>query len=191
LGRLLPTGICDNRPLERVMARLFSTHGRSNDFRKLVPRLYVVATELNTGHSVRFGEAGYESLRLNGIRTVRAAACVPPNGCQISRVDCSFKEDLWTIGVGAEWALTDARIHWGWPLVAALVFVAVGPSVLAYRCWNIVLQRTGPAMAGFFSKLTPLFAALIWAVWTGETPQAYHALAFLLIAGGIVVSSRR
>jgi drug/metabolite transporter (DMT)-like permease len=32
---------------------------------------------------------------------------------------------------------------------------------------------------------------LIWAVWTGETPQAYHALAFLLIAGGIVVSSRR
>jgi drug/metabolite transporter (DMT)-like permease len=96
-----------------------------------------------------------------------------------------------TLFAGAEWALTDARIHWGWPLVAALVFVAVGPSVLAYRCWNIGLQRTGPAMAGFFSNLTPLFAALIWAVWTGETPQAYHALAFLLIAGGIVVSSRR
>jgi drug/metabolite transporter (DMT)-like permease len=92
---------------------------------------------------------------------------------------------------GAEWALTDARIHWGWPLVAALVFVAVGPSVLAYRCWNIGLQGMGAAMAGFFSNLTPLFAALIWAVWTGETPQAYHALAFLLIAGGIVVSSRR
>lgn len=54
-----------------------------------------------------FGEAGYESLRLNGIRTVRAAACVPPNGCQISRVDFSFNEDLWTLGVGAEWALTE------------------------------------------------------------------------------------
>lgn len=92
---------------------------------------------------------------------------------------------------GAEWALTDAYIHWGWPLVAALVFVAVGPSVLAYRCWNIGIQRAGPAMAGFFSNLTPLFAALIWAVWTGETPQPYHALAFLLIAGGIVASSRR
>lgn len=54
-----------------------------------------------------FGEAGYESLRLNAIRTVRAAACVPPNGCQISREDFSFNEDLWTLGFGAEWALTE------------------------------------------------------------------------------------
>lgn len=92
---------------------------------------------------------------------------------------------------GAEWALIDAHIDWSWPLVAALVFVAVGPSVLAYRCWNIGLQSAGPAMAGFFANLTPLFAALIWAMWTGETPQPYHAMAFLLIAGGIVVSSRR
>ena len=92
---------------------------------------------------------------------------------------------------GSEWTLTDARIAWGWPLAAALVFVAVGPSVVAYRCWNIGIQRAGPAMAGFFSNLTPLFAALMSLVFTGETPQAYHALAFALIVGGIVVSSRR
>ena len=92
---------------------------------------------------------------------------------------------------GAEWAWTDAHVHWGWPLVAALVFVAVGPSAVAYRCWNIGIQRAGPAMAGFFSNLTPLFAALIWALLTGEAPQPYHALAFVLIAGGILVSSRR
>ncbi len=53
-----------------------------------------------------FGEAGYEGLRVNAVRTLRAAACVPPNGCQISREDFSFNEDLWTLGVGAEWALT-------------------------------------------------------------------------------------
>ncbi len=92
---------------------------------------------------------------------------------------------------GSEWALTDPRIDWGWPLVAALVFLAVGPSVVAYRCWNIGIERAGPAMAGFFSNLTPLFAALMSAAFTGETPQPYHALAFALIVGGIVVSSRR
>jgi outer membrane autotransporter protein len=54
-----------------------------------------------------FGEAGYESLRLNAVRTVRAEVCVPPNGCQVSQEDFSFSEDLWTIGVGAEWAITD------------------------------------------------------------------------------------
>ncbi|MBC7610014.1 MAG: DMT family transporter [Polaromonas sp.] len=92
---------------------------------------------------------------------------------------------------GAEWTLTDAHISWGWPLVAALVYVAVGPAVIAYRCWGMGVQRVGPAIAGFFSNLTPLFAALLSAAFLGELPHIYHAVAFLLIVGGIVVSSRR
>ena len=91
---------------------------------------------------------------------------------------------------GGEWALTHAHIRWGWPLSAALVYVAVGPAVIAYRCWGLGVQRVGPAVAGFFSNLTPLFAALLSAAFLGELPHAYHALAFALIVGGIVVSSR-
>jgi drug/metabolite transporter (DMT)-like permease len=91
----------------------------------------------------------------------------------------------------AEWTLTDARIVWGWPLAAALVYVAVGPAILAYRCWGVGVQRVGPNIAGFFSNLTPLFAALLSAAFLGELPQLYHGLAFVLIVGGIVVSSRR
>jgi drug/metabolite transporter (DMT)-like permease len=53
------------------------------------------------------------------------------------------------------------------------------------------VQRAGPAIAGFFSNLTPLFAALMSAAFLGEMPRTYHALAFALIVGGIVVSSRR
>jgi drug/metabolite transporter (DMT)-like permease len=91
-----------------------------------------------------------------------------------------------------EWAVADgARIDWGWPLAAALLFVALGPALLAYRCWGLGVQRAGPAMASFFVNLTPLFAALMSAAFLGETPHAYHALAFVLIVGGIVVSSRR
>jgi NTE family protein len=75
LGRLLPTGVCDNRPLERVMAHLLSTNGRSNDFRQLEPRLYVVATELNTGHSVRFGEAGLDHVPIS--RAIQASTALP------------------------------------------------------------------------------------------------------------------
>ena len=92
---------------------------------------------------------------------------------------------------GSEWAMTDAHITWGWPLAAALAYVAVGPAVIAYRCWGMGVQRVGPAIAGFFSNLTPLFAALLSAAFLGELPQLYHALAFVLIVGGIVVSSRR
>jgi len=92
---------------------------------------------------------------------------------------------------GSEWASGRTAIDWGWPLVAALVFIAVGPAVVAYRCWGIGVQRAGPAVAGFFSNLTPLFAALLSAAFLGQAPHAYHAAAFALIVGGILVSSRR
>jgi drug/metabolite transporter (DMT)-like permease len=69
--------------------------------------------------------------------------------------------------------------------------VAVGPSLLAYRCWGAGVGRVGPTIAGFFSNLTPLFAAVLSATLLGEMPRAYHAVGFLLIAGGIVVGARK
>lgn len=88
-----------------------------------------------------------------------------------------------------EWQLTGAPILWSWPVAAALLFIALGPALLAYRCWGAGISRAGPAVAGFFSNLTPLFAALLSLIFLGEAPQLYHGLAFLLIVGGIVVSS--
>lgn len=90
-----------------------------------------------------------------------------------------------------EWALGKGHMTWSWPVAAALVFFAVGPAVLAYRAWGAGVQRAGPAVAGFFSNLTPLFTALLSTAFLGETPHVFHALAFMLIVGGIVVSSRR
>lgn len=90
-----------------------------------------------------------------------------------------------------EWALDKTHIQWGWSLAAALVFIAVGPALLAYRAWAAGVGRAGPAAAGFFSNLTPLFTALLSIVFLGELPQPYHVGAFALIVGGIVVSSRR
>jgi len=99
---------------------------------------------------------------------------------------------------GGEWLLTSTnssasswQIYWGWPLAGALLYIALGPALLAYRCWGLGVQRAGPAIAGFFSNLTPLIAAVLSAAFLGEMPHLYHAVAFLLIAGGIVVSSRR
>ena len=90
-----------------------------------------------------------------------------------------------------EWATGDTHVEWGWPLALALAYVAIGPAVIAYRSWGLGVQRVGPTIAGFFSNLTPLFAAVLSAAMLGEVPHLYHALAFVLIVGGIVVSSRR
>ncbi len=90
-----------------------------------------------------------------------------------------------------EWSVQPREIVWSSGMVAALVFVAVGPSLLAYRSWGLGVQRAGPSTAAFFANLTPLFAALLSSVMLGELPRIYHLLAFVLIVGGIVVSSSR
>ena len=90
-----------------------------------------------------------------------------------------------------EWTLAGAHIDLGWPLIAAMAFIGVGPAVVAYRCWGTGVQRAGPQAASIFMNLTPLFAALLSAAFLREPPHWYHGAAFVLIVGGIVISSRR
>jgi drug/metabolite transporter (DMT)-like permease len=98
-------------------------------------------------------------------------------------------------GAGAaaagEVAFTGASVQWNGWVLGALLYVAIGPSVIAYRCWGLGVARGGPALASFFSNLTPLFAALLSAAVLGEPPSGFHALAFALIVAGIVVPSQR
>jgi drug/metabolite transporter (DMT)-like permease len=95
---------------------------------------------------------------------------------------------LFTAG---EQALGAAPIQWSWGVVAALVYVSLGASIAAYRCWGLGVAEGGPALAAIFNNLTPLFAALLSTLVLGEAPQVYHAVAFGLIVSGIAVSVRR
>jgi drug/metabolite transporter (DMT)-like permease len=99
---------------------------------------------------------------------------------------------LWSAGfTGVEWTLGAHAIAWSGKVAAALCFVATGPAVLAYAMWGAAIRRAGPGIGAFFVNLTPLFAALLSSAFLGEAPHVYHALAFVLIVGGIVVSARR
>jgi predicted acylesterase/phospholipase RssA len=75
IGRLLPTGLCDNRPFERFLAQMFTGPGRTNDFRQLRRSLYIIATELNSGYSVRFGEPGQEHVPIS--QAIQASTALP------------------------------------------------------------------------------------------------------------------
>lgn len=92
---------------------------------------------------------------------------------------------------GLEQVAGAADIRWSGAVVAALAYVAIGPALIAYRCWGLGVSLGGPALAAFFSNLTPVFAALLSAALLGEWPQWYHGVAFGLIVAGIVVSSAR
>ncbi|TXF98941.1 DMT family transporter [Massilia arenae] len=98
---------------------------------------------------------------------------------------------LWSGALaGGEWALRDVHIAWSWPLVAALLYVAIGPAIIAMRCWGAGVQRAGPSLGAFFINLTPLFTALLSSAFLGEAPHLYHVVAFGMIVGGIAVSAK-
>ncbi|MCX8004266.1 MAG: patatin-like phospholipase family protein [Burkholderiaceae bacterium] len=75
LGRLIPTGLFDGAQIDRHLAQVFSQPGRSNDFRRLRRKLFVVATDLDTGEAVAFGAPGFDHVPVS--RAVQASAALP------------------------------------------------------------------------------------------------------------------
>jgi drug/metabolite transporter (DMT)-like permease len=74
---------------------------------------------------------------------------------------------------------------------AAVAYVAIFPSVVSYLCFNRGVELMGANRAGQFMNLTPLFGALLAVVFLHESLRPYHGVGLLLIAGGIVLSTRR
>ena len=75
LSRALPVGVFDNAAVERFLARLLCAPGRSNDFRELESRLYLVATNLDTGAPVVFGGPGHDHVPIS--RAICASSALP------------------------------------------------------------------------------------------------------------------
>lgn len=74
-GALVPTGLFDNDEIERFLRDAFTRHGRTNDFRELHRKLFVVAVDLDNGEAVRFGGPGWEDVPIS--RAVQASSALP------------------------------------------------------------------------------------------------------------------
>ena len=99
---------------------------------------------------------------------------------------------LWTMLFDSvEIATGYAHIDLNYWTGALILFVAIGPSLIAYRCWGLGVSGAGPTVAAFFANLIPLFTALFSAAILGDPPQLFHGLAFGLIVVGILVSSSK
>lgn len=99
---------------------------------------------------------------------------------------------LWTLLFeSAEIATGHAFIEMNRWTISLIIFIAIGPSLIAYRYWGLGVNGAGPTVAAFFANLIPLFTALLSAAILGDPPQLFHALAFALIVFGILVSSTK
>ncbi len=75
LGRAVPTGLFDQRAIDAFLTRLLAGPGRTNDFRKLSHKLFLVATNLDTGASVTFGGPGWDHVPIT--KAIEASAALP------------------------------------------------------------------------------------------------------------------
>ncbi|MGL6072061.1 DMT family transporter [Craterilacuibacter sp.] len=73
-----------------------------------------------------------------------------------------------------------------------ITFAYVGtlPSVAAYYFYNLGVARVGPAKAGSFIHLMPMFGALLSVLFLGEAFHLYHAAGIALILSGVWLAAR-
>ena len=73
----------------------------------------------------------------------------------------------------------------GWMLVLTVTLL---PSLIAQIFFIQGVGLIGPSRAGVFVNLVPVFASIMAVIFLQEVFQAYHALALMLVLGGIWLS---
>ncbi|HEY3584348.1 MAG TPA: DMT family transporter, partial [Casimicrobiaceae bacterium] len=72
-------------------------------------------------------------------------------------------------------------------MLTGILYIGLLPSLAATLLWTFGVARLGAVRAGVFTHLVPVFAALFAVTFLGEKLRAYHALGFVLVAGGALV----
>ncbi len=75
----------------------------------------------------------------------------------------------------------------GW---AILAFTVIGPSILSQLSFMRAIELIGPGRAGVFVNLVPVFAPILAVLLLGEPFGLYHAVALVLVLGGIFIAER-
>lgn len=75
LAQVAPAGLFDNSALEEYLARAFTTSGRTNDFRKLRRRLFVIAADVETTETICFGGEGLDHIPVS--KAIQASMASP------------------------------------------------------------------------------------------------------------------
>jgi drug/metabolite transporter (DMT)-like permease len=74
-------------------------------------------------------------------------------------------------------------------IMGAILYLGVGPSLLAYLCWNQSVAIIGPTRAAFVYYCLPLFSGVVGLLMLGEPVNAFHVMSGILILGGVILAT--
>ncbi|MFN2646831.1 MAG: DMT family transporter [Burkholderiales bacterium] len=75
--------------------------------------------------------------------------------------------------------------------VAAILYIAIAASVLAFLAWNRGVALVGANAAGFTLPLLPAFGTVLAILFLGEAFQIFHAVGFITIVAGVALATYR
>lgn len=82
-----------------------------------------------------------------------------------------------------------------WPTTVTgfgvIVYTAIFPSILGQALFIRGIEALGGNAAGLFVNLVPIFGALLAILFLGEAFHTFHAVALMLVLGGIMLAQRR
>jgi predicted acylesterase/phospholipase RssA len=151
LARGLPTGLFDNDAIATYLSRLLSQPGRTNDFRKLARKLFIVATDLDSGRSAPFGSPGFDDVPIS--EAVKASAALPGLYPPVRIGDRDYVDGALKKTLHASVALK----------AGAKLLICINP-IVPYN-GELAAQRGGPqirlADRGLLTVLSQTFRALV------------------------------
>lgn len=73
-------------------------------------------------------------------------------------------------------------------VIISLIYLGIFPSVIAFLFWNAGVSKVGPAQAGVYYNLIPVFNFLLASQLLNEQIRSYHVIGGLITLIGILIS---
>jgi drug/metabolite transporter (DMT)-like permease len=86
-------------------------------------------------------------------------------------------------------AIFFATPRWTPLSLAAILYIGVFASFLAYICWNRGVELIGPSRAGFTTHLLPAFATVLAVIFLGEELHPYHLVGIAVVLFGVYLAT--
>lgn len=82
-------------------------------------------------------------------------------------------------------------IAWSGQLIAIVLYLGIGNSVISYLLWNKSIELLGTGRTALFGNLIPLFSSIEAVFFLNESISSVHLISALLIVTGLVLANLR
>jgi len=82
-------------------------------------------------------------------------------------------------------------IHWHWSTIAAILYVGIFASIVAFLCWNHGVVQLGANKAGIYLNFIPVFASIFAVLFLDEQLHIFQIIGGLAVVAGVLLSSKK